>query len=105
MRDRIVQQLQERSPVPIRKLVLPKSIETLYTTIETELGEEQPPALMVLGLESVKELDRVLIATNYVRQDFYPQILRPSQVYSCYLLSPKWGKNLSISYHKLSQPP
>ncbi|MBE9185871.1 hypothetical protein IQ270_14500 [Microcoleus sp. LEGE 07076] len=70
MREETVQQLREQSGIEIREIVLPKSVKTLYTTIETELDGSQPPALMVFGLESVSAIDRVLTSTNYVREEF-----------------------------------
>ncbi|MBW4623041.1 MAG: hypothetical protein KME17_27240 [Cyanosarcina radialis HA8281-LM2] len=70
LRDRLWQQLQEICPVKIRPLVLPESVKTLYTTIEAELKSDRPPALIVFGLESVKDLDTVFTATNYVREEF-----------------------------------
>ncbi|MEG3895867.1 MULTISPECIES: WD40 domain-containing protein [unclassified Microcoleus] len=70
MREETVRQLREDSGIEIREIVLPTSVKTLYTTIETELTDSQPPALMVFGLESVSAIDRVLTSTNYVREEF-----------------------------------
>ena len=70
MREEIVQKLRENSGIEIREIVLPTSVKTLYTTIETEIADSQPPALMVFGLESVSAIDRLLTSTNYVREEF-----------------------------------
>ncbi|MEG3861527.1 nSTAND1 domain-containing NTPase [Microcoleus sp. herbarium12] len=70
MREETVRQLRQESGIEIRELVLPTSVKTLYTTIETELADSQPQALMVFGLESVSAIDRVLTSTNYVREEF-----------------------------------
>ncbi|MEG4442401.1 hypothetical protein QUB47_09310 [Microcoleus sp. AT9_B5] len=70
MREETVRQLREESGIEIREIVLPASVKTLYTTIETELSGSQPSALMVFGLESVSAIDRVLSSTNYVREEF-----------------------------------
>ncbi|HEY9600583.1 MAG TPA: hypothetical protein V6C85_03170, partial [Allocoleopsis sp.] len=70
LREQMVQQLRERCPVSIRVIVLKHTVKTLYTTIREELGEEQPEALMVLGLESVRDIARVLTSTNQVREEF-----------------------------------
>ena len=70
MREEIVQKLRENSGIEIREIVLPTSVKTLYTTIETEVADSQPPALMVFGLESVSAIDRLLTSTNYVREEF-----------------------------------
>mgnify|MGYP005839066161 CR=1 FL=1 len=70
LRERIVQRLRELSPVEIRELVLPESIESLHTAIQAELGDEIPKALMVFGLESVSNLRAVLTSSNYIREEF-----------------------------------
>ena len=70
LRQRIVQRLHQLSPVEIREITLPASVKTLYTAIKSQLGDEQPPALMVFGLESVKDIDTVLTAANQVREEF-----------------------------------
>jgi tetratricopeptide (TPR) repeat protein len=70
LRDRMVQQLRELSPVKIREIVLPESVKSLYTTIKAELEDEVPPALMVFGLESVSDLKTVLKSSNYIREEF-----------------------------------
>jgi len=70
LRARIMPRLRELCPVPIRELVLPESVKTLYTTIQAELGSQTPKALMVFGLESVSAIDQVLTSTNQVREEF-----------------------------------
>ncbi|HBB32302.1 MAG TPA: sugar-binding protein, partial [Cyanobacteria bacterium UBA9273] len=70
LRDKIVQQLREQCSVPIRELVLEQSVKTLYSTIETKLGQEEPSAVMVFGLESVSALEQLLRATNRVQEEF-----------------------------------
>ncbi|MBD1826573.1 hypothetical protein NDI47_25795 [Microcoleus vaginatus GB1-A2] len=70
MREEIVRQLREESGIEIREIVLPPSVKTLYTTIETKISCSHPPALMVFGLESVSAIDRLLTSTNYVREEF-----------------------------------
>ncbi len=69
-RKRVVRRLHKISSVPIREVFLEPSACTLYTTLQQEIGEEQPAALMVFGLESVTDLDELLIATNQVREEF-----------------------------------
>ncbi|MDZ8082465.1 MAG: hypothetical protein RMX35_25805 [Nostoc sp. DcaGUA01] len=70
LRQDIVQRLHQLSPVKIREITLPTSVKTLYTCIGEELADEQPPALMVFGLESVKDIDIVLTSANQVREEF-----------------------------------
>ncbi|MBW4617206.1 MAG: hypothetical protein KME21_29025 [Desmonostoc vinosum HA7617-LM4] len=68
-RQRIVQHLHQICPVTIRSLTLPPSVTRLYTNISSQLGDEQPRALMVFGLEFVENIDAVLISTNHVREE------------------------------------
>ncbi len=70
LRTQMVRQLLARCPIELRQIVLDESASTLYKTILTELGEEQPPALMVFGLESVRSIAAMLVATNQVREEF-----------------------------------
>ncbi|MDF5718440.1 MAG: AAA family ATPase, partial [Rhizonema sp. NSF051] len=69
-RLRLVEQLRKICQVEIRVLVLKESEKTLYSAIREELGEEVPACLMVLGLESVQNLERMLISANQVREEF-----------------------------------
>lgn len=70
LRSHLIQQLREICSVEIREIVLDQSVKTLYSTIQAELGQEQPQALMVCGLESVSTLDQLLTGANQVREEF-----------------------------------
>lgn len=70
LRQAVVEQLREICQVEIRVLVLQESEKTLYSAIREELGKEVPACLMVLGLESVQNLERMLISANQVREEF-----------------------------------
>ncbi|QIR40740.1 hypothetical protein HCG51_31285 [Tolypothrix sp. PCC 7910] len=70
LRQQMVQRIHELSTVEIKEITLPASVKTLYSAIKAELGDEQPPALMIFGLESVKDIDTVLTAANQVREEF-----------------------------------
>jgi WD40 repeat protein/tetratricopeptide (TPR) repeat protein len=70
LRERMVQRLRELSPVEIREIVLPKSFKSLYSAIHAQLGDEMPQALMVLGLESVNDIQVVLTSSNTIREEF-----------------------------------
>ncbi|MEH2315914.1 tetratricopeptide repeat protein [Nostoc sp.] len=70
LRQRMVQRLHQLSPLHISEITLPASVKTLYTNIREQLGDEQPPALMVFGLESIKDIDTVLTSANQVREEF-----------------------------------
>lgn len=70
LRKYALQQLQERFP-GIRLLPLSRAAKELYLVIQKELEEQQyPDALMVLGLESVAELEDLLVSTNLLRNQF-----------------------------------
>ncbi|HAJ57889.1 MAG TPA: hypothetical protein DCP31_00340, partial [Cyanobacteria bacterium UBA8543] len=70
LRQRLMRQLRERCPIDFRERVLDPSAKTLETTIQEELGDEPPPAVIICGLESVRDLDAVLLATNQARDEF-----------------------------------
>ncbi|MEG4988900.1 hypothetical protein QUB08_24550 [Microcoleus sp. BR0-C5] len=70
LRQQIVDRLQVNCPVKPRQLFLPESATTLYRTIAAEIDGEQPPALMLLGLESVEAIDRLLVSTNLLCSEF-----------------------------------
>ena len=70
LRQRLMEQLRERCPIEFRERVLDPSAKTIETTIQEELGDEPPPAVIICGLESVRDLDSVLLATNQGRDEF-----------------------------------
>ncbi len=70
MRQEVRRQLHKQCPAHLREIFLDKSTTTLYTTIKKELGEEQPEAVVVYGLESVEHLNQLLMATDAVRDEF-----------------------------------
>ncbi|MDM9585156.1 hypothetical protein [Nostoc sp. GT001] len=65
----LVKHLRISCSQEIREIVLDQSVKTFYTDIRCILGEEHPQALIVLGLESVRELEDLLIAANPVREE------------------------------------
>jgi WD40 repeat protein len=68
--EQMVQKLRELCRVEIRKIVIDNSVKKLYSDIREQLGDEQPPALIVFGLEFVSDIDQVLISMNQVREEF-----------------------------------
>ncbi|MGF1492706.1 MAG: hypothetical protein ACFBSC_09685 [Microcoleaceae cyanobacterium] len=70
IRQQMIQQLHDHCSVSLNEIVLDQSAETLYTTVYREFQGKQPEAVMVTGLESVQRLSQLLIATNYVREEF-----------------------------------
>ncbi|MEH1840024.1 MAG: hypothetical protein V7L20_14950, partial [Nostoc sp.] len=68
--QRMVERLRQLTPVQICEITLPTSVKTLYTNIHEQLLNQKPPALMIFGLESVKDIDTVLTSANQVREEF-----------------------------------
>ncbi len=69
-RDRLIQKLQESFSGDLARLQLDESVRELYATISQQLGEQQPDALMVWGLESVTDVDKLLVSMGLVREEF-----------------------------------
>jgi hypothetical protein len=70
IRQAVSLQLHQQCPVHLREMFLDQSATTLYSSIQAELGTEKPEALMVYGLESVEEINQLLMATDAVRDEF-----------------------------------
>jgi len=70
LQEQICQELHQHCGVEIRDLVLSPSTDTLYSVIKTEVSDEPLSALMILGVETVTDLDNLLLATNQVRDEF-----------------------------------
>lgn len=69
LQQQMVRRLRQRCP-DMRTIVLEPSVTRLYATIREQLGDEQPSALMVLGIESVREIKQLLSSMNSVREEF-----------------------------------
>ncbi|MEQ8974647.1 MAG: hypothetical protein RIE73_30210 [Coleofasciculus sp. C1-SOL-03] len=69
LQQQMVRRLRQRYP-EMRTIVLEPSVTRLYATIREQLGHEQPSALMVLGIESVREIKQLLSSMNSVREEF-----------------------------------
>jgi hypothetical protein len=70
LRQQISAQIHQVSSIPIREITLTASTKSLYNQISQELGNEQPPALMISGLDSVKNIDVILNVSNQLREEF-----------------------------------
>ena len=71
LQEIIMRQLRESSSVEIQEIVLSKTVNTLYTTIDKQLDESpKSSALMVFDLAKVEAIDELLISTNQVRDEF-----------------------------------
>ncbi|MGB3239776.1 MAG: hypothetical protein WBB29_15885 [Geitlerinemataceae cyanobacterium] len=70
LREQALQQLHHICSVPFREISLDRSVDFLYATIQEKLGRESPQALTIWGFESVEELDRLLVVTNFIFGEF-----------------------------------
>ena len=70
LRQQISAQIHQVSSIPIREITLTASTKSFYNQISQELGNEQPPALMISGLDSVKNIDVILNVSNQLREEF-----------------------------------
>ncbi|MEO1522812.1 MAG: AAA family ATPase, partial [Cyanobacteria bacterium J06633_2] len=70
LQTHLAQRLQHLCPVDIHIITLEETTQTLYTTLKAALGETQPAAVMILGLESVDALEQMLAATDLAREEF-----------------------------------
>ncbi|MBF2066787.1 MAG: hypothetical protein IGS39_20565 [Calothrix sp. C42_A2020_038] len=73
----VVSLLYEFSPVNIKEIVLPPTVDTLYSTITTNLGSTQPEALMIRGLEFVVSINQLIVSTNLMRDELRKQFNFP----------------------------
>ncbi|PAX54900.1 nSTAND1 domain-containing NTPase [Brunnivagina elsteri] len=68
LRSRLLRKLQKLTTTNIQLLTLKKTDNSLYKKIFRY--SQHKDALMVWGLESVQDLEKLLIATNQVREEF-----------------------------------
>ena len=69
-RRRLMEKLQTSFSGDLAILEVDASVEKLYTTIGQHLGEQQPDAFMVWGLESNRNIDKLLVSMGLVREEF-----------------------------------
>ena len=62
--------IQEFSPVEIAQLILPYNSKTLYSGISSALESISPQGLMVTGLESVIDINQLMVSANFMRDEF-----------------------------------
>jgi len=75
--EQIVSRLEEFSSADIREVVISPSAQTLYTPLINAIGTTPPEALIVRGLESVVEINQLIISTNLMRDEFRKQFPFP----------------------------
>ena len=77
LRQQILQLLKVNSEIRIEPLILSPHTQTIYTTVSEHIQKNSPSALMILGLETVENLDIILSSTNQVRDEFRKQFNFP----------------------------
>lgn len=72
LRHQVIEKLQTElsSEYDLREVEVPKRVISLYSTLHAEIGDSQPSALLILGLESIETLDDFLRTLNHVRDEF-----------------------------------
>ncbi|QHG19879.1 hypothetical protein GJB62_06165 [Nostoc sp. ATCC 53789] len=75
--QQVLNLLTEFSSTDIHEVLLSPAADTLYTAITSAIGATQPEALMVRGLESVVEINQLIISTNIMRNEFRKQFRFP----------------------------
>ena len=75
----IVEKIRNQCSLRWREIVLARTTQTLLTTLREELQGDEPDAVMVFGLESVVDLEQLLIAAKRNIEEFnnfsFPLIL------------------------------
>ncbi|OUL35782.1 hypothetical protein BV372_09765, partial [Nostoc sp. T09] len=70
IQEQILAQVRQRSGLDILAINLQHSASSLYSIMTDEIGTTQPNAVMIFGLESVRNLDDFLVSINRLRDDF-----------------------------------
>ena len=77
LRDRVRTALNQQLRVPFQEVNLTPYSPTLYTAIGQTLGGKSPTAVIVNGLETVKDLDTFLRVANQSREEFRNNLACP----------------------------
>ena len=79
LQKKIIQQLRNYCPVAVEEMILNPYTENLYSTIIQQLDQKKLAGLIIFGLDNLTQLEAVLQATKYVREEFrnlnFPVIL------------------------------
>ena len=70
LQAQVVKQVTDQFSGNIQNLAIDPSLNKLYTAIKKTIRKQEPEALMVFGLDSVYEIDRLLTSSNLVRGQF-----------------------------------
>ncbi|NEQ60720.1 MAG: hypothetical protein F6K53_26190 [Moorea sp. SIO4A1] len=111
-RDQLIQQLAEVCSVEILPIGLTPEVtqlyRTIYSKIQSQLGQQPPQGIMVYGFEVVRNLEQLLRLANRVREEFRKQFHVPvlfwvdDRVYSQFLRSARdlasWGTGSTLNF-------
>ena len=111
-RDQLIKQLAEVCSVEILPIGLTPDItqlyRTIYSKIQSQLGQQPPQGIMVYGFEVVRDLEQLLRLANRVREEFRKQFDVPvlfwvdDRVYSQFLRSARdlasWGTGSPLEF-------
>lgn len=70
LRNSLLSSIREQSNLDIREIVLPQRVTTLFTMIKDALRHSTPDSAMVIGLESVSNIDDIFRSANQIREEF-----------------------------------
>ncbi|NES81672.1 MAG: hypothetical protein F6K10_09845 [Moorea sp. SIO2B7] len=70
LREQEIEKLDDICDIPLTRFVVAPDAINLYTGIQAQIEEELPQALQVMGLESVTNLEQLLKAINFAREEF-----------------------------------
>ena len=111
-RDQLIKQLAEVCSVEILPIGLTPEVtqlyRTIYSKIQSQLGQQQPQGIMVYGFEVVRNLEQLLRLANRVREEFRIQFHVPvlfwvdDRVYCQFLRSARdlasWGTGSPLDF-------
>ncbi|AOY84237.1 hypothetical protein BJP36_34240 [Moorena producens JHB] len=111
-REQLIKQLAEVCSVEILPIGLTSNItqlyRTIYSKIQSQLGQQPPQGIMVYGFEVVRNLEQLLRLANRVREEFRKQFHVPvlfwvdDRVYSQFLRSARdlasWGTGSTLDF-------
>ncbi|NEO42922.1 MAG: AAA family ATPase [Moorea sp. SIO4A3] len=111
-RDQLIKQLAEVCSVEILPIGLTPEVtqlyRTIYSKIQSQLGQQPRQGIMVYGFEVVRDLEQLLRLANRVREEFRKQFHVPvlfwvdDRVYSQFLRSARdlasWGTGSTLDF-------
>ena len=68
LRNELLREIRKKTK-NIKEVILPPLVPGLFSFINDQI-EEPPEVVMVFGLERVKDLDKILLSANQVREEF-----------------------------------